>query len=162
MDKKRTKKEFTPYNEYVDRGMSLKWGTAFELGELTQAIDQGKKESIQSINRSPQQTAEQIDYFLGQSIKYNKLLDIQLNSLNDMGFVKEHIKGTFQGFLDPETILISDVAVDYKDIRHIRMSNFHKWLDMTVEGEDAFEEIEITEEIDGFCEDYFKDGDFIE
>lgn len=46
MDKKRTKKEFTPYNEYVDRGMSLKWGTAFELGELTQAIDQGKKESI--------------------------------------------------------------------------------------------------------------------
>lgn len=73
-----------------------------------------------------------------------------MNSLNDMGFVKEHIKGTFQGFLDPETILISDVAVDYKDIRHIRMSNFHKWSDMTVEGEDAFEESEITEEIDGF------------
>lgn|GEM_PF-3645442 len=31
---KKTKKEFTPYNDYVDRPFDLKWPTAFPLGEL--------------------------------------------------------------------------------------------------------------------------------
>ncbi|HHD1627399.1 TPA: hypothetical protein ACN1MO_002787 [Enterococcus faecalis] len=29
---KKTKKEFTPYNDYVDRPFDLKWPTAFPLG----------------------------------------------------------------------------------------------------------------------------------
>ncbi len=35
---KKTKKEFTPYNDYVDRPFDLKWPTAFPLGELQAAI----------------------------------------------------------------------------------------------------------------------------
>ena len=35
---RRTKKEFKPYNNYVDRPFELKWPTAFPLGELTEAI----------------------------------------------------------------------------------------------------------------------------
>lgn len=30
---RRTKKEFKPYNDYVDRPFELKWPTAFPLGE---------------------------------------------------------------------------------------------------------------------------------
>ena len=36
---KRTKKEFTPYNEYHDRPFELKWATAFALGELQEGIE---------------------------------------------------------------------------------------------------------------------------
>ena len=35
---RRTKKEFKPYNDYVDRPFELKWPTAFPLGELQEAI----------------------------------------------------------------------------------------------------------------------------
>jgi len=35
---RRTKKEFKPYNDYVDRPFELKWPTAFPLGELQAAI----------------------------------------------------------------------------------------------------------------------------
>ena len=35
---KKTKKEFTPYNDYVDCPFDLKWPTAFPLGELQAAI----------------------------------------------------------------------------------------------------------------------------
>ncbi|ETJ32388.1 hypothetical protein Q604_UNBC13152G0001, partial [human gut metagenome] len=31
---RRTKKEFKPYNDYVDRPFELKWPTAFPLGQL--------------------------------------------------------------------------------------------------------------------------------
>lgn len=35
---KKTKKEYTTYNDYVDRPFDLKWPTAFPLGELQTAI----------------------------------------------------------------------------------------------------------------------------
>lgn len=160
-EEKRTKKEFVPYNEYVDRGMSLKWGTAFELGELTQAIETNKEESTRAIDRLPQQTAEQIDYLLDQSIKYNKLLDIQLNTLDELGRVKPPIQGTFRGFENWQTVLIGDTAIDYDDIRHIRLVDFTKWSSIDQQ-ENPFETLQTDREVDLFCDNYFNDGEFIE
>jgi len=129
-DEHRTRKEFIPYNEYVDRGMSLKWGTAFELGELTQSINKGKEESGRNVSRLPQQSAATIDYLLDESIKYNRLLDIQLNTLDELGRVKPHVQGTFRGFKNWHTMIIGNETIDYDDIRHIHSVDSTKWSDV--------------------------------
>lgn len=55
---KRTKKEFTPYNEYHDRPFELKWATAFALGELQEGIEASDEYSKRAFERLPQQTTE--------------------------------------------------------------------------------------------------------
>lgn len=129
IDEHRTRKEFIPYNEYVDRGMSLKWGTAFELGELTQSINKGKEESERRIARLPQQAAATIDCLLDQSMKENRLLAIQLNTLDELGRVKPTIKGVFRGFADWHTMIIGDAQIEYDDIRNVSICRFQKWSD---------------------------------
>jgi len=160
MSEKRTRKHFEPYNDYVDRGM-MKWQTAFALGELTEAMSQSKEEATRALARLPQQTAEQIDWLLDQSIKYNRLLDIQLNTLDELGRVKLHVQGTFRGFKNWHTVIIGNETIDYDDIRHIRSVDFTKWSDVETE-ENPFETLEIDQEITDFCTNYYTDGDFIE
>jgi len=46
---KRTKKEFTDYNDYHDRGMEYKWDTAFALSELQEEIRASKEESKREV-----------------------------------------------------------------------------------------------------------------
>ena len=72
---RRTKKEFKPYNDYVDRPFELKWPTAFPLGELTEAIKNTDEYHARNIERLPQQSQRQIEYFLDRSIKQNKVLE---------------------------------------------------------------------------------------
>ncbi|EJY7272298.1 hypothetical protein OHD69_002946 [Enterococcus faecalis] len=78
---RRTKKEFKPYNDYVDRPFELKWPTAFPLGELQAAIKETDEFNAREIERLPQQSQAQIEHLLSRSIKQNKVLEIQLNSL---------------------------------------------------------------------------------
>lgn len=146
------------FDKYQDRGIK-KW-TGFFLSEHTAAVAK-EKEQEQIIARLPQQTTEVIEYHLDQSIKYNKLLDIQLNTLDQLDRVKPHVRGVFRGFLDMDTVMISDVCIDYADIRHVSAVDFVKWSDMD-KAEDPFEGIEISEEIDEFCDAYFDDGEFLE
>ncbi|MDA9469909.1 hypothetical protein [Enterococcus sp. 5H] len=145
--------------EYKDRGIK-KW-TGFFLSEHTAAVEK-KIEQERIIERLPQQSTAQIDHYLDQSIKYNKLLDIQLNTLDDLGKVKPHVTGTFRGFADMDTVMIGDVYIDYMDIRHIKIRDFIKWSNMSADKDDPFGEIETTKEIDEFCDAYFDDGDFFE
>lgn len=145
--------------EYKDRGIK-KW-TGFFLSEHTAMVEKEKAKD-KLIARLPQQSMAQIDHYLDQSIKYNKLLDIQLNTLDDLGKVKPHVTGTFRGFADMDTVMIGDVYIDYMDIRHIKIRDFIKWSDMSTDKDDPFGEIETTKEIDEFCDAYFDDGEFIE
>ena len=62
---KRTKKEFTPYNEYHDRPFELKWATAFALGELQEGIEASDEYSKRAFERLPQQIAR---YFNNNSL----------------------------------------------------------------------------------------------
>ncbi|EGG55426.1 hypothetical protein HMPREF9520_02081 [Enterococcus faecalis TX1467] len=73
---KRTKKEFTPYNEYHDRPFELKWATAFALGELQEGIEASDEYSKRAFERLPQQTTEEIEEYLEQSLKNNQVLEI--------------------------------------------------------------------------------------
>ena len=99
---RRTKKEFKPYNDYVDRPFELKWPTAFPLGELTEAIKSTDEYHARNIDRLPQQPQRQIEYFLDRSIKQNKVLEIQLNSLDEYDRVKPHVFGVFRGMAELE------------------------------------------------------------
>nr|WP_242596246.1 hypothetical protein [Enterococcus plantarum] len=90
---KKTRKEFFDYNEYRDRGMGYKWDTAFALGELQEGIKESTKESRRDLERLPQQDINYIEYCLERSIKHNKILEVQLNSLDQLGRVKEPIWG---------------------------------------------------------------------
>ena len=110
---RRTKKEFKPYNEYVDRPFELKWPTAFPLGELTEAIKNTDEYHARNIERLPQQSQQQIEYFLDRSIKQNKVLEIQLNSLDEYDRVKPHVFGVFRGMAEFDVVLIGENEVDF-------------------------------------------------
>ncbi|MHC5215176.1 hypothetical protein ACYSNR_00805 [Enterococcus sp. LJL128] len=142
---------------YQDRRM-LKWQGMF-LSEHTSELGKDR-ENEKDIPRLPQQSQETIAYYLERSIKYNKVLSIQLNTLDENGKTKHHIVGVFRGFPDPETILINEEYIEYADIRHIQMKHFQKWSETD---EQSFQEIDLTEseqkEIDDFCNDYI-DADF--
>lgn len=158
----------TYFLEYSDRGMK-KWMTAFALGELTAAISKGKAESMKNIPRLPQQNLTYIERCLERSIKQNKVLEIQLNTRDHLGRVKDHVVGTFRGFADLNTVVINtteganqyDQYIDFNDIRHVIVRKFTKWSN---KNDDPYEgiDLEITQDINEFCAEYFDDGDFIE
>ena len=88
---RRTKKEFKPYNDYVDSPFELKWPTAFPLGKLQAVIKETNDYHSREIERLPQQSQAQIEHLLSRSIKQNKVLEIQLNSLDEYERVKPSI-----------------------------------------------------------------------
>ncbi|MFD1901345.1 hypothetical protein [Enterococcus termitis] len=160
----------TYFMQYEDRKMK-KWMTAFSIGELTNAINKTKNEARKDISRLRQQDLLYIEKCLEVSINQNKVLEIQLNSRDHLGRVRDHVIGTFRGFADLDTIIINttkegeqyDQYIDFTDIRHIIIHNYNKWFTPKID-QDPFEEIEleITPEIDEFYDEYFNDGDFIE
>ena len=113
---KRTKKEFTPYNEYHDRPFELKWATAFALGELQEGIEASDEYSKRAFERLPQQTTEEIEEYLEQSLKNNQVLEIQLNTLDD-----------FEGMSSMEYAKVGHTHILFEEIRHIKSHEFTKW-----------------------------------
>lgn len=165
---KKTKKEFTPYNDYVDRPFDLKWPTAFPLGELQAAIKETNEFNAREIERLPQQSQVKIEYLLERSIKQNKVLEIQLNSLDKYDRVKPHVFGVFRGMAEFDVVLIGDFQIDFYDIRHIKIHNFLKWSAVDTL-ENPFADVglpelsdEEQESIDAFMKDYYDDGEFYE
>ncbi|EOJ67566.1 hypothetical protein WMY_02802 [Enterococcus faecalis EnGen0337] len=165
---KKTKKNFTPYNDYIDRPFQLKWPTAFPLGELQAAIKKTNDYHSREIERLLQQSQAQIEHLLSRSIKQNKVLEIQLKSLDEYDRVKPHVFGIFRGMTEFDVVLIGDFKIDFYDIRHFKIHDFLKW--SAVETlEDPFIDVEfseLTEEesktIDAFINDYYSDGDLYE
>lgn len=152
------KKEFKDYNDYHDRGI-MKWQTAFALGELTTQIKEGYRESTLNVDRLQQQSLTEIESYLEQSIKYNKMLEIQLNELDELGRVKEHIFGNFRGMIELDVAQIGNQYIELSDIRHIKIHDFRKWSDVS---DDAFEDAEMEEVCDDEFREYFEDRFWIE
>lgn len=166
---RRTKKEFKPYNDYVDRPFELKWPTAFPLGELQAAIKETNDYHSRDIERFPQQSQAQIEHLLSRSIKQNKVLEIQLNSLDEYERVNPSIRGVFRGITELDVVLISEQPIDFYDIRHIQIHDFYKWSEPEKTIDNPFSDVEfleLTEEendaMDAFITDYYSDGDFYE
>lgn len=152
------------FREYEDRGI-MKWRGLF-LSEHTAELDK-KEKADEEVLRLTQQSREEIEHYLERSLKHNKLLSIQLNTLDDLGRTKPDIIGVFRGFVDLDTLLISDEYISLEDIRHVRMKEFQKWSETN---EDPFSEIDFADEDskeindsfdayfnDDFSEEYFRD-----
>jgi hypothetical protein len=163
------KKKIDPYFlKYQDRGMK-KWATAFSLPQLTKAIHKTKNNALRDIKRLPQQNIEHIEKCLERSIKYNKILEIQLNTLDSDGRVKEHVWGNFRGFCDLDIVMIGDRYIDYADIRHVMIHDFRKWSTTEPEATNPFEKNrfegiskEYQECLKDMFIDYFDDENWIE
>ena len=132
------------FSQYQDRGIQ-KW-TGFFLSEHTAQIAAIDKEN-EIIPRLSQQSQSEIEFYLERSIKYNKMLEIQLNSLTYLGNVKQHVYGTFRGMSNREIAMIGNRYIPFADIRHIKVHNFLKWSDM-----DSKDEVEESP-FDGFVND---------
>lgn len=120
------------------------------------------------IERLPQQSQAQIEHLLSRSIKQNKVLEIQLNSVDEYERVKPSIRGVFRGMAEFDIVLIDEYQIDFYDIRHIRIHDFYKWSE-NEPTEAPFSEVEftgLTEEennaIDTFIDEYYSDGNFYE
>lgn len=153
--------------KYHDRGMK-KWATAFSLPELTKAIHKTKDDALRDIKRLPQHNIEHIEKCLERSIKHNKILEIQLNTLDPDGRVKEHVWGNFRGSFDLDTLLIGNQYIDYSDVRHIKIHDFRKWNDLSESFPSPFEEnlyLDLNKEeqnkIDDSFAEYFNDDSWI-
>jgi len=107
--------------------MEYKWDTAFAFGELQEEIRASNEESKRSIPRLPQQSKEQNEAYLTHSIRYNKPLEIQMNTLDAYGRVHPHIWTVFRGEMEDGHLLLGDFTIDSGDIRHIQWVDFQKW-----------------------------------
>ena len=142
---------------YKDRGI-LKWQGMF-LSEHTTELKR-VEQLDQEVLRLPQQSQQEIAYYLERSMKHNKVLSVQLNSLDVFGRTIPDITGVFRGFIDLETLLINEHPVALEEIRHIKMKDFQKWSDVD---EQPFQEVDINvsdedqQFIDEFCDDYYDD-----
>ena len=142
---------------YKDRGI-LKWQGMF-LSEHTTELKR-VEQLDQEVPRLPQQSQQEIAYYLERSMKHNKVLSVQLNSLDVFGRMPPDITGVFRGFIDLETLLINEHPVALEEIRHIQMKDFQKWSETETR---PFEEVSLdvpAEQqamIDDFCEEYYED-----
>ena len=138
--------------------------------ELQAAIKETNDYHSREIERLPQQSQAQIEHLLSCSIKQNKVLEIQLNSLDEYERVKPSIRGVFRGMAEFDVVLIEDQQIDFTILgtyKYMIFTNGRKTNPKT--DRQSFSEIkfsELTEEennaIDAFINEYYSDGDFYE
>lgn len=121
MARKRTKKEFTPYNDYEDRPFGLKWGTAFAMKELTNAIDDVKHQHTYEIEELPQMSRKEIDEVLQHAFLKSKVIEIQTNEYDDQDRHLPSIVGKFTGMADETYMYLEDDRVSWVDIRNVKI-----------------------------------------
>lgn len=121
MSRKRTKKEYTPYNDYEDRPFGLKWGTAFAMKELTNAIDDVKYQNTYEIEELPQMSRKEIDEVLQHAFLKSKIIEIQTNEYDDQDRHLPSIVGKFTGMADETYMYLEDDRVAWSDIRNIKI-----------------------------------------
>ncbi|OTO09235.1 hypothetical protein A5882_003568 [Enterococcus sp. 4E1_DIV0656] len=129
---RRTKKEFSEYNQYHDRPFPLKWGTAYAMDELVKGIKENEKNATKSIKSFDQMTREEIDDVLSEAFLKNKKVSIQLNTRDNMGRLLESIEGGFYGEAYEDYFVCENRKFKWEDIRHIHILDQDKWFKVSV------------------------------
>ncbi|QIK57597.1 hypothetical protein G7059_06950 [Erysipelothrix sp. HDW6A] len=115
----RTKKEFTPYNDYQDRPFGLKWGTAFALPELTKSIKSLHDEAVKYVEELPQMDRNEIDEVLQQAFLKNKVVSIQHNERDELGRLQDSIVSKFTGYADETYLFIDSKMIEWGRVRNV-------------------------------------------
>lgn len=131
MTTNRTKKEFSDYNDYHDRGF-LKWVTAFAMEELTSGIDKNHAEATKNVSLLPQMSQQEISDVLKHAFLKTKAVSVQLNKKDSLGRPMESIDGFFSGNFHEEELLIDDNAILWEDIRHVQLIETIKWSSLDI------------------------------
>ncbi|QIK68787.1 hypothetical protein G7062_00155 [Erysipelothrix sp. HDW6C] len=118
---KRTKKEFTNYNDYYDRPFGLKWGTAFALSELTQVINSTKNDALKTIVELPIMSREEMDDVLQIAFLKSLKVEIQLSIRDENDRLLDSLTGSFSGMADADNVFINDIPIAWEHIRNIRI-----------------------------------------
>lgn len=129
---KRTKKEFTDYNEYRDRPFGLKWSTAFAMDELVKSIHTSEKEATRDPEPLKQMSREDIDQVLLDSFLYKKRVSIQLNVKDYLGRLLDNVEGFFNGESNEDYFVLGNTIVYWDDVRHAAILSEVKWFDISV------------------------------
>ncbi len=116
---KRTKKEFTDYNDYRDRSFGLKWNTAFAIDELNKVIVDNKEDSLKVIKELPKMNRTEIDEVLQYAFLKSKKVSIQLNVRDKNNRLIENIVGIFNGYSDRNHLYLSDKKIPWTMIHNI-------------------------------------------
>lgn len=146
-DPKRTKKEFTDYNIYHDRGM-MKWATAYAMDELVKGIKHNSKEALKHNPAMTQMTREEVDLVLSESFLYGKTVVIQLNLRDEFGRLLDNIEGHFVGeAYEDYFVLDNEVKIEWEDVRHISIKKEVKWFDIDM-FEDKRKVIQSNQEVE--------------
>ncbi|MGM0124740.1 hypothetical protein IGI37_002134 [Enterococcus sp. AZ194] len=153
----RTKKEFSDYNNYHDRGF-LKWVTAFALDELTSSIDENHAEAIKTIPLLPQMSIQEINAVLTTAFLKTKAVSIQLNGQDTWGRPLESIEGFFSGQFYEDTLLIGDTLILCEDIRHIQLVEQKKWSSFDVFASQETEDYQDDYQEADFSQDWYEEG----
>lgn len=119
MKSHRTPKVFVDYNDYHDREFGQKWGTAFAIEELTQAIDINKRKSSKRVEALPQQTRLEMDNILQYAFLKSKSISIQTHDRDELGLLQDSITGKFEGFANEDFVYINDFPIHWDNIRNI-------------------------------------------
>lgn len=116
---KRTKKEFTNYNDYYDRPFGLKWGTAFALDELMQVVNKNKSRALRKVEVLEQMDREAIDSVLQLALLKSLRVSVQTNHKDDWDQLLPSIQGSFQGYADDQCFYLDDYEIEWEWVRNV-------------------------------------------
>lgn len=117
--RKRTKKQFTDYNDYRDRPFGLKWGPAFALDELMKVVRRNQKEALKTVVELPIMTRVEMDHVLQKAFLKSLRISIQLTTRDEMGKLSDNITGSFLGYADEHYMYLEEYEIPWDSIRNI-------------------------------------------
>ncbi|MEB7389066.1 hypothetical protein NGC53_04545 [Aerococcus viridans] len=123
----RTRKHFTPYNEYEDRSFGMKWATAYAMDELVKGIQSNHKDAAKVSIPLPEMTREEVDQALQEAWLNHYPVSIQLSLKDYLGRYLDHIFGWFNGESNYFYFLIGSRKILWDDVRHIELVKESKW-----------------------------------
>lgn len=113
---------------YHDRGM-MKWLNGFFLSDHTAAMQKDVAERSRINEQKPQMYTHEIQQVFEHARLKRRPVAIQLEQLDIEGKYLDDIIGMIKGF-DELGIYIDDQKVDYDEIRHVELYDWHKWSEL--------------------------------
>lgn len=113
---------------YEDRGM-LKWLTGFFLSDHIAAMQKDVAERSRVNEQKPQMYPHEIQHVLEHARLKRRPVAIQLEQLDMEGKYLDDVVGMIKGY-DELGIYIDDQKVDYDEIRHVELYDWHKWSEL--------------------------------
>ena len=113
---------------YEDRGM-LKWLTGFFLSDHTATMKADVAERSRVNEQKPQMYPHEIQHVLEHARLKRRSVAIQLEQLDMEGKYLDDVVGMIKGY-DELGIYIDDQKVDYDEIRHVELYDWHKWSEL--------------------------------